>query len=128
MLSIGQLSIAMLVDMSINMLVYTRLIWQSVYWPTYRLTCLHYQLICQLTYQHSISRLSLNTSANMLTESQVTDVGREIDRGSANMSIEYPPVVSTNTRLRGTQITQDPLKAVADNTSRNLDYFGYHKS
>ena len=46
----------------------------------------------------------------------------------AEISIEYPPVVSTNTRLRGTQITQDPLKDEADNTCRNLDYFGYHKN
>ena len=47
---------------------------------------------------------------------------------SADMSIEYWPIVLTNTQLRGAQITQDPLKAEADNTYRDLDYFGYHKN
>ena len=45
---------------------------------------------------------------------------RELADISANMSIEYWPIVSTDTQLRGAQITQDPLKAEADNTYRNL--------
>ena len=126
------------------MLVYTRLIWRSVYRPTYWFTCQHYRPICQSTCQHSLGRLSLNTLANMLTESRVTDVSGEIDRGLANMStnmvtkswlilladmsIEYRPIVLTDTQPRGAQITQDPLKAETDNTYRDLDYFGYHKN
>ena len=78
------------VDMSINMLVYTWLIWRSVYRPTYPLTCRHYRPICQSTCQHSLGWLSINTSANMLIESRVTDVSGEIDRGLANMSTDQP--------------------------------------
>ena len=50
--------------------------------------CQHYRPICQSTCQHSLGRLSLNTSANMLTESRVMDVSGEINRGLANMSTD----------------------------------------
>ena len=53
---------------------------------------------------------------------------RELAEISADMSIEYRPIVSTDTQPRNAQITQDLLKAKADNTYRDLDYFGYHKN
>ena len=53
---------------------------------------------------------------------------RELADISANMSIEYRPIVLTDTQPRGAQITQDPLTAKADNTYRDLGYFGYLKN
>ena len=53
---------------------------------------------------------------------------RELADISTDMSIEYQPIVSTDTQARNAQITQDLLKAEADNTYRDLDYFGYHKN
>ena len=147
MLSIGQLSIAMSVDCWSTC--------QSICWPTldwYGSQCIgqhigwHVNTISRSVSRH-ISILSVDYCLThqptcwlrvrwQMSAERSTRVSQYVHRYGdceladipAEISIEYPPVVSTNTRLRGTQITQDPLKDEADNTCRNLDYFGYHKN
>ena len=51
----------------------------------------NYRPICRSTCRPTLSRLSLNILANMSTESQPTDVGREINWQSADMVTKSRP-------------------------------------
>ena len=100
-------------DMSVNMSAFSRLtinqyISQHVDWESGDR--------CQRRDQPQVSQY-----VNRYGDRELADI-------SADMSIEYWPIVSTDTQLRSEQITQDPLKVEADNTYRDLDYFGYHKN
>ena len=97
-----------------------------------------YRLICQPTihqhtdqhYRPTLGQLWLSISANMSTKSwlYLPGVGRYVDRYddqvsadiSADTSIEYRPILSTDTRPRGSQI---PMKVIQTQSKLNPSYF-----
>ena len=100
-----------------------------------------YSSICRpTTHQHTnqhyrptLGQLWLNILANMSTKSwpDLPGVGRYVDWYddrvsadiSANMSIEYRPILLTDTQPWGSQITQDPMKVIQTQSKPNPSYF-----
>ena len=67
----------------------------------------HCQPICWWTCQPTLGWLSFDVSADRCWPTDWPGVGQYGKQVLADMLIEYRPIVSTNTQLRGAQITQD---------------------